>query len=159
MEFKEENCYTYIPKGDCFIYFLLDNNDVVYIGKTNKGLYRPLSHKDKKFDTVKILYCDENNLSVIEGNFICKYKPKYNKVMGSSSLYSLLKSRNIIRKNLNINNFTINDLKKTIKQLNLNVEYFNCKSYLRSSDLECIIKYLNLKLNKSGTRMELQECE
>ena len=56
----EEGSYidlTDIPK--CFIYFLIDNEEVVYVGQTTKGLSRvEVHHKDKLFDRVYAILCD-----------------------------------------------------------------------------------------------------
>lgn len=64
------------------IYFLFDNGNVVYVGKTEYGLKRILCHiSDKKFDNVKIKVFNKELLDEKETYYIAKYNPKYNKVI------------------------------------------------------------------------------
>lgn len=58
---------------------MISKNNVVYVGQTQHGISRPLSHNDKVFDEIKILYCNINDLDILEDFYIEKYKPKYNK--------------------------------------------------------------------------------
>ena len=64
---------------------------MVYVGQTKAGLYRPFSHKDKKYDNVKVIPCKLNELNTLEQQFIEKYKPRYNIVglNGSSKLKAI----------------------------------------------------------------------
>ena len=91
MQFDETDCVdlTYIPK--VFVYFLVDdNNEVVYIGQTTKGLARVESHyKDKIFSRVYAIVCDEDKLDYIENTNILKYTPKYNKIPNTNECISL----------------------------------------------------------------------
>ena len=67
---------------DKFIYFLLNNDELVYIGKSNGGLLGRLnSHiKDKKFNDVYIRpVLDAKSLDKYEKKWIEKYRPKLNK--------------------------------------------------------------------------------
>lgn len=67
-------------KSNVFVYFLLQGKEVVYIGQTTKGIIRPISHvNDKEFDSIKIMYCERENLGELEHDYILKYNPKYNK--------------------------------------------------------------------------------
>lgn len=64
------------------IYFLFDNGNVVYVGKTEHGLKRVLCHiSDKKFDNIKIKVFNKELLDEKETYYIAKYNPKYNKVI------------------------------------------------------------------------------
>lgn len=65
-----------------FIYFLLKDNKVVYVGQSNKNvLDRISSHlKDKVFDEVYYKsFSVENVMDTYEKKFIMKYRPKFNK--------------------------------------------------------------------------------
>jgi hypothetical protein len=65
-----------------FIYFLLKNNRVVYVGQSNNNvLGRISSHlKDKEFDEVYYKsFSVENVMDEYEKKFIMKYRPKFNK--------------------------------------------------------------------------------
>lgn len=61
------------------IYFLFDKGTVVYVGKTEYGLKRVLSHiSDKEFDEIKIKLFPSSLLDEKETYYIAKYNPKYN---------------------------------------------------------------------------------
>jgi hypothetical protein len=64
------------------VYFLLKNNQVVYVGQTNTAWpQRILSHiKEgvKDFDDVWYLEVDASSLNVVEKEYIRKFKPKHN---------------------------------------------------------------------------------
>lgn len=67
---------------NCFIYFLIKDNNLVYVGKSNNGiLCRINSHiKDKDFDSAYyVASSSEDLLDEYEKKYIVKYKPKYNK--------------------------------------------------------------------------------
>jgi len=88
---------------DKFVYFLMKDNELVYIGMSNGNLLSRLnSHiKDKDFDSV--LYktvLREPSLSKIEKNLITKYRPKLNKdLIFTNAKYSIfdLKTEEVIR--------------------------------------------------------------
>jgi len=88
---------------DKFVYFLMKDNELVYIGMSNGNLLSRLnSHiKDKDFDSV--LYktvLRETSLSKIEKNLITKYRPKLNKdLIFTNAKYSIfdLKTEEVIR--------------------------------------------------------------
>lgn len=119
MRFDEDNAITIQKYRDIFIYFLLDNGEVVYVGKTTKGISRPLSHKNKEFDTIKIIYCEEEHLDILENEYILKYKPIYNQICNYTQRYSLSKIKDIIRERYNFTNFFVNDIKKINKRLGI----------------------------------------
>jgi hypothetical protein len=66
---------------DNFIYFLIKNEEVVYVGQTSKGvckIYQHLANKD--FDKVYTLWVrDKKELNKLKKFYILKYKPIYNK--------------------------------------------------------------------------------
>ena len=81
------------------IYFLLQDEEVVYVGKCVNGLARLTAHKtDKKFNYFCWLDCpnaDDKKLLQLETKYILKYLPKYNgrpsvmddKYMAASAYY------------------------------------------------------------------------
>lgn len=142
MKFEEENISITIPNyGNIFIYFLIKDGIVIYVGQTKHGLIRPLSHKDKEYDTMKIIYCNEDELDILEDKYITKYKPRYNKTLNNSCNYSLNKARNKIRKLFN-NYMTITDLKEIIRKLNIEIILINGNRYIKQEDFRKIIDYL-----------------
>lgn len=82
MKFEEEPDLILDARKNYLIYFLLQGDEVVYVGQTTQNLIRPFSHKDKKFDSVAVIYQseDKEELNVIEEYYIKKYAPKYNRV-------------------------------------------------------------------------------
>jgi len=62
------------------IYFLMDHDEVAYIGKTKRVLSRLEEHKKagKVFDAVFFMECEENHLSLVESLAIHFLKPSQN---------------------------------------------------------------------------------
>ena len=119
MEFDEKgNILTFTRCDNCFVYFLLQGNEVVYVGQTTVGLSRPFSHYDKEYDSIKVLSCPADKLDETEDRFIIKYKPKYNKIRNHNVIFSLKKVKSLIRENYNPN-FNLSSLKKILRELKI----------------------------------------
>lgn len=139
MEFKEKNenliFFSMNQLPECFVYFLLDGKEVVYVGQTKSGLSRPLSHKNKVFDRIAILKCNEQELDDLENKFILKYSPRYNKMInrGNCSSFNMIKAN--LRKRYGLR-FQVKDV------INLcdffGIEPFNAygTNYINNTDLE-----------------------
>jgi excinuclease UvrABC nuclease subunit len=79
-----------IPKKKKYggVYFLIDDNEIVYVGKSADYIDRILSHrislcehcdKVKKFDSYTVIKTDDNDsLRTIESIYIAKFKPLHN---------------------------------------------------------------------------------
>ena len=71
------------PKSN-YVYFLINDSMIVYVGSTNSPQSRiGAHHKDKKFEQIyvrEIKNVNNEQLRHIEGYYIYKFKPKYNKV-------------------------------------------------------------------------------
>jgi excinuclease UvrABC nuclease subunit len=83
-EYYESKCVELPFKVYCGVYFLYDNNELVYIGVSQDIAVRLASHRHtKEFNQVKIIE-EQDHLKAlkIESYFIYKYKPKYNKFIG-----------------------------------------------------------------------------
>lgn len=141
-ETKKVISIKYCKVTNVFIYFLCENDNVVYVGQTKCGLSRPYAHKDKKFDEIKILLCDENELDFLEDKYIKKYKPKYNKVPNYKMNYTLKAAKEEIRNCFGTKNFTLTHLKKIIQLLNIDLYLYNCVPFLSKKDLYKIIDYI-----------------
>jgi len=63
------------------IYILYNNDEIVYIGKSNNIKNRISQHrKDKQFDRVKsIIFKNDGDIDLYEPYLINKYKPRHNK--------------------------------------------------------------------------------
>lgn len=143
MKFEETKDVITIEKyQNVFIYFLLSKSEVMYVGQTKQGIVRPMSHKDKCFDEIKIIYCKENELDLLEDLYIKKYKPYYNKAVNYSMNYSLSRTRNKIREHFNDKVFNLTRLKKIIKLLNIQVYSHDITLYISVDDYKRIIDYI-----------------
>lgn len=71
-----------VRKG--LIYFLIKNEEVVYVGQTHNGFYRVYEHTDKDYDIAYYIDYDVDDLDKVEGEYIIKYQPKYNKMLNNS---------------------------------------------------------------------------
>ena len=66
----------FYPKG---IYFLINDDEVVYVGQSSRISRRIPEHlTSKKFNRIFLLIVSEN-IDKLEMNYIHKFKPKYNK--------------------------------------------------------------------------------
>lgn len=84
-------------KSKIFVYFLIQDEEVVYVGQTTKGIIRPISHlNDKIFNSIRIMYCETKNLGKLEHEYILKYNPLYNK---TKNIYNRNNTVKFISKN------------------------------------------------------------
>jgi hypothetical protein len=69
-------------KALCGVYFLLDRQKVVYVGKSSNVHYRLGEHFSKKhmiFDRFHIVPCEACDVDHVEALYIATLRPKYNK--------------------------------------------------------------------------------
>lgn len=79
-----------LENNSAFIYFLIDGDEVVYVGQTKKIHNRVLEHKkDKKFTRINWIQVIKNELDIVESYYILLLKPKYNKTMGNRSFFDV----------------------------------------------------------------------
>lgn len=143
MKFEEKGAETVKTYGNIFIYFLLKNNEVVYVGKTTKGIQRPISHSyTKDYDLIKIIYCEEKDLDYLEDKYILKYKPVYNKLVNLISNYSLPRVRDRVRVEFS-NKITIPKVKKLLSKLNIEPFEYNCIKYIKKEEFDKLMKFLH----------------
>lgn len=113
------------------VYFLLDKNIIVYVGKSIDPKSRIEIHKgNKKFDGYYILNCSsEEEMNNLEGFYIFKYTPKYNKSLPQKHNPYLSKIVSI---------FLGEDLRNTIKnkRLKIQVSIINNRLYFNIDDLK-----------------------
>lgn len=66
----------------CGIYFLLKDQQVVYVGQSTNIFCRVADHLlSKEFDSFSYFECDRKDLTDFEAAYINKYKPKLNVVI------------------------------------------------------------------------------
>lgn len=139
-----------------FVYLLLENKKVVYVGQTTNGLNRIKQHfknSEKKFDDYKIIKCSKKDLNEIENFYILKYKPKYNKKINSSNVkitYIIAKLKDVI----GFNPYSIKGIEKIIEKSNFQTKYFNGSIVLTKKDAEIISNFLINKYYKFESEIE-----
>lgn len=139
MKFSEKDFIPVPLYQKSFIYFLIKENEVVYVGKTTQGISRPFSHKDKDYDSINIIYCDEKDLDELEDMYISKYKPPYNKLLNFNINYTLSRVRDEIRKKYDNKKFSKPTLKKIIKALDIPVFIENGSEYIKKDDYQRVL--------------------
>lgn len=77
-EYILSNSFPVFPK--CGIYFLIRNNQIVYIGKSTTLAFRLQEHRrGKDFNRVFFIECEEDELLELEKRYIKKFAPPLNK--------------------------------------------------------------------------------
>ena len=95
MKFEEDGTLTFQKcEYRDLVYFLLQDGEVVYVGKTKTGLARPFSHFDKEYNEIGVLPCERDKLAEVEDFYICKYTPKYNKTKGTKVIRAVSSVKN-----------------------------------------------------------------
>lgn len=78
--------------AECHIYFLLQGDEIVYVGQAdNVGVRLRAHQKDKQFDSYYDIQCEKEEANSLEHYFILKFSPKYNREPGGrhAGYYSL----------------------------------------------------------------------
>lgn len=154
MKFEETSKdFFEIPKelmGDCYVYFLLEDDEVVYVGQTTNGMYRPFSHKDKKFNRVIAVPCEERNLNHMERNFIIKYSPKYNLSLPSRKTSSLHAFKKDVQEFFGLNAST-SELYDILREKGLCPHRFHGEDYLLTSEWLSALEIISESINENET--------
>lgn len=147
----------------CVVYFLINKNKIVYVGKTTNGIHRIKEHtKDKKFDSFYYIRCTMEELLDVESENIYAYKPKYNKHISAGYRYDrkanrfyskeseiarkLLENRNKNRKNYKI---TISGTDITFKNMAKFAEFLNVHASMITRSCKNGSNCRGYKLNKT----------
>ena len=144
MRFEEKSdCTLTVPKhGQVFIYYLLKDGEVVYVGQTTQGLTRPFFHDgEKDFDEVRIVHCEKKQLNVFESVAIEKYQPIYNKSAGVSNC-SLNSARTKVRELTGRSDIYLPDVKEAMKALGIEPYLIDMTPRIHASDIVKIAEYI-----------------
>lgn len=139
MKFEESEYIDLTDTPTTFIYFLIQDNEVVYVGQTTRGLSRVYNHiQDKHFTKIYIIECDEDELDYWEDFYIFKYKPIYNKRPNFNCNFSiprLVHKLNCAYKT-GVFGYKVNKtkVKQMIKKLNISPHEYNGKYYIGIED-------------------------
>jgi hypothetical protein len=74
----------YAPKAGKYgyVYFLLNKNEIVYVGQTLNIEQRLRAHcRDKKFERVSYIKVLKRDLNYTEAYYIVKFRPPYNQIV------------------------------------------------------------------------------
>lgn len=120
----------------CVVYLLIDNDEVVYVGKTEKGIRRIYQHIDKSFNKMQFIEVKKDELDFFEDLYIMKYQPKYNKIYSCirltlSSAYSKMGYEYKKKK-------SFNEFKKILNENNIEIKEFKGKKTILKKDFEFI---------------------
>ena len=92
------------------LYFLIRNDEIVYVGKSNKSVFQRVNNhaRDKEFDSFSYeLHPNksEYELSELEAEYIAKFAPEYNRRLSSDNYYYLtdISDTGIVAKNQKVN--------------------------------------------------------
>lgn len=80
------NCSTVKPQ----VYFLIDGDEIVYVGSTTQFGSRILNHLSsrKQFTAYAAIDCNYDDLRQVEYSYIEKFKPKYNQARREDVIYA-----------------------------------------------------------------------
>ena len=151
MKFNEEKFRDLSHLPLIFIYFLIKQEEVVYVGQTTKGLLRVYQHHyNKDFDDIYIIECNSEDLDKYESYYIFKYEPIYNNnpnYLRSCSIGNLIKKIKEI-KSTSTYNWTQKRIKNMLDKFNISPKIFKGKQYITTDECQIILKYIeenNLK--------------
>ena len=143
MKFEETDYIDLTDTPIIFVYFLVYNNDVVYVGQTTRGLARVYTHAySKKFNKIYVIECDEEELDYLEDHYIFKYKPIYNKRPNFKCNFSLSRIVHELNKQYKSGVFdykiTKPKVKKMIKELKIKPREYDGENYINIEDYQMI---------------------
>jgi len=98
------------------IYFLIKDDEIVYVGRSGNIFSRIFTHEHyKDFDSYSYIECSENldSMELLEAHFFLKFLPAQNYTLPRNNYYISLAQ---IKKKLNASGY---DLRKFIKQRNI----------------------------------------
>jgi len=137
-----------------YIYFIIKNNEIIYIGKTIAGIVSRLSDfkkvKQKLYDKIYHITVPIEKLDYTEKKYIFKFKPKHNSHISNPK-------KQYIQKNLSFKTKILINTEKLIfiiKQKNLSIPKLAEKANILRGSLYYLLKHKStssitlFKLNK-----------
>lgn len=109
------------------IYFLIKNNEIVYVGQTIDLYARLSAHsREKDFDAYSFVECNIDELDALEILYIVKFKPKYNTRLPNNPYFKTLKQ---IKQTLGC---SLRTLKKIIRERDIKpiwMDYYDIRKF------------------------------
>ncbi|OUM91098.1 hypothetical protein [Parageobacillus thermoglucosidasius] len=119
-------------KDGNYIYFLLNGDEIVYIGRTVKIFPPVLKHEDKDFSHVSMLPVElfdfDGTIEDLYIHLIITFKPKYNTMLPSNDRYM---TKGVIKKRFNINGYELNRLIKKNGARPVFLDYYDINEIFR----------------------------
>lgn len=134
-----------IPNADnYYLYFLIENDSIVYVGKTNSVEGRLYDHRrSKKFDSYSVFKCENEEDAINkEALSIMEYQPKYNVALNDG-----FKSINVIKKTLkqlgaDDYQHDKRNIKHVISGLGVKTYFFKANTFILDSDANKVINFI-----------------
>lgn len=143
-------CVCLDKLGDTFVYFLLKDGEVVYVGQTRSGIGRLASHKEKDYDAFAIMYCLPSQLDELEDLYMWKYKPKYNKMPNIVMNISLQALKKRIRKETGNDKLTIWPIRKAVRELGIEPFLVDKTAYIKRHEADKVSEYFKGQVSGDG---------
>lgn len=90
----------------CLVYFLIKDNEIVYVGQTIQGLLRVYTHCGQKdFDSYFAIKCEKEKLNEVEASYIVKFNPVLNGNLPKNTIFA---GKQKIKKQLRIEGHAFN---------------------------------------------------
>ncbi len=142
MKFEESGCKKIERLRETFVYFLLKDEEVIYVGQTKAGISRLSAHGDKDYDEIYVMYCDDSELDYLEDKYITKYKPKYNKQPNYYMNISMQRVKKAARRYSGIDNLNIYTVRRVCKALEIEPFAINATVYVKCPDAVRIVRFI-----------------
>jgi len=138
------------PSMDRGIYFLIDNEEIVYIGVSEQMMYRVITHareKKKHFDSFSMLKmdCSQEELYEYETENMIYHNCKYNKVISSAKYMSINCIKIKIKSIFDVYSVHKKTIKKNLNHLNIKIHMLNATELVHIDDVEILIQYMKTK--------------
>lgn len=135
MKFEEKDFIDLTNIPTTFIYFLVQNQNVVYVGQTTKGLSRVYEHlSSKQFSNIYVIPCDKSDLDYLEDFYIFKYAPIYNKQPNRECRFALSKVIRKLKDKYSGINITKRKLNLILQKLDITPVKFNDIYYIKTEE-------------------------
>lgn len=128
------------------IYYLIKEDEIVYIGQSVCCEIRVYQHPDKDWDNFHIIRVDQGLLNEAEADAILHYKPRLNRGIPRNDLWPTIKGLHLVHKIPNMH------VDVVLKRHNIRVEWFLGNNYVYFPDF--IKHYEDLLSERTSIRIE-----
>lgn len=137
---------VFVPADNGYVYFLYDNNKLVYVGSTVDVSRRYFQHKlsDKEFDYMEYIEVPLEEMNIVEIAFIVTNRPEYNKNIFGNTLINTIEK---LKKPYYTNTKQLIDFLKSVNLKPYAIDKITGDEFYRQKDLEAawLEKYTEFK--------------